>query len=288
MPKASIIIRNVLPEDKEKIMPFCVNTFDWGDYIDDVFDTWVEDKESHFILAELDGAPVGILHIRVMKHGNSWMEGLRVAKDRRGQGIATMLTNAAIEILRRSGCTTTRIAIESNNMPSMSLAGKIGFREESDWLFYHSRKPLTKHHTSSIWASKGNADKLWNYLDGSDLFNRIGRAYEFNWALYPLEKDEFNDAITTKEIAFSKISREMAISIAQVDPFNPHDLLVCVLTGGILDTKDLLHFLLSEAVKVGIKKVYVSSPNNPEIVAGIKSAGFKASHTSTIIFVKNI
>ena len=37
-------IRKAIQLDKEQILDFCQNTFSWGDYIDEVWDSWYNNE----------------------------------------------------------------------------------------------------------------------------------------------------------------------------------------------------------------------------------------------------
>jgi hypothetical protein len=45
-------IRFALPSDKENVLRFCANTFEWGDYIDQVWDSWYLDQNGVLLVAE--------------------------------------------------------------------------------------------------------------------------------------------------------------------------------------------------------------------------------------------
>ena len=38
-----MVIRRALDSDKAKVLEFCKNTFEWGDYIETVWDEWKND-----------------------------------------------------------------------------------------------------------------------------------------------------------------------------------------------------------------------------------------------------
>ncbi|MGC8680394.1 MAG: GNAT family N-acetyltransferase, partial [Candidatus Micrarchaeia archaeon] len=58
-----------------EILDISKNSFEWGDYIGDVFDYWI--KNGIFLKAVKDGIIVGFLHIREYDKF-IWIEGLRV------------------------------------------------------------------------------------------------------------------------------------------------------------------------------------------------------------------
>ena len=56
-------VRPATMEDKEAVLAFCRDTFDWGDYIEYVYDRWVDDPDGELAVAVLDDKPVGISHV---------------------------------------------------------------------------------------------------------------------------------------------------------------------------------------------------------------------------------
>jgi len=45
-------IRPAAKADKEEVLKFCIDTFEWGDYIDQVWDLWYSDRNGVLLLAE--------------------------------------------------------------------------------------------------------------------------------------------------------------------------------------------------------------------------------------------
>ena len=39
---------------QSEVLRFCVNTFEWGDYIDQVWDFWISDRNGVLLVAEHD------------------------------------------------------------------------------------------------------------------------------------------------------------------------------------------------------------------------------------------
>ncbi len=83
-----IEIRPARSEDREAVLAFSSHTWDWGDYIEYVWDEWLHDPQGMLFVATSDGQPVGVAHIRMLNKTEAWLEGMRVAPAFRRQGIA--------------------------------------------------------------------------------------------------------------------------------------------------------------------------------------------------------
>jgi hypothetical protein len=45
-------IRPAVKADKEEVLKFCVDTFEWGDYIGNAWDLWYSDRNAALLVAE--------------------------------------------------------------------------------------------------------------------------------------------------------------------------------------------------------------------------------------------
>ena len=57
-------IRMPIPSDKNQILSFCENTFSWGDYIHEVWDSW--EKDDGLVIIEEDNAAVAMCHLSLI------------------------------------------------------------------------------------------------------------------------------------------------------------------------------------------------------------------------------
>jgi len=95
-------IRVALPQDKETVLEFCRHTWDWGDYIPRVWDTWLTDPKGRLVVALIDDQPVAMAQVTMLAPDEAWLQGFRVASAHRSQGIATELGQHCIKFAIRS------------------------------------------------------------------------------------------------------------------------------------------------------------------------------------------
>ncbi len=113
-----IKIREALPSDKKPVLEFCRDTWPGGDYIQDVWDDWVLDRNGRFIVATKDGVPVGIAHASFQTRDVVWLEGLRVHPDYRGFGIAGRLNRSLVKTAGQRGASIARLSTAISNKAS--------------------------------------------------------------------------------------------------------------------------------------------------------------------------
>jgi GNAT superfamily N-acetyltransferase len=126
-------IRKANKLDKDEVLNFCKNTFEWGDYIDRVWDLWEIDSSGLLLVSEvLDDAskkfhPIAISRISVCPNNLSWIEGLRVNKKYRNQGIGSSLLKYMLDFGIKKGFREANAIVSYNNIPSQKMLEKQGF-----------------------------------------------------------------------------------------------------------------------------------------------------------------
>lgn len=152
-----------------KVQDFCTNTFQWGDYIKDVWDSWAKSKS--LLAYEDDNAILGICNVAT-HNTEAWIEGVRVRAEARRRHIGISLLRAAEEAALQQGATHSRSAIESSNTPSLHMYRMAGYKMEQKWYMYrcdaqpyakcNAVKPAPKHMhpdryvNSWMWVNTGN------------------------------------------------------------------------------------------------------------------------------------
>ncbi|MGC8995389.1 MAG: GNAT family N-acetyltransferase [Thermoplasmata archaeon] len=152
-------ILHVSEFDRMEILDISKNSFEWGDYIGDVFDDWI--KNGIFLKAVKDGIIVGFLHIREYDKF-IWLEGLRVRENYRRMGIGRLLTTKALEMFPGK---ISRMMIMETNIPSLRLAEKLKFKV-IDRIYYKVGEKLNFGDIVKNYNLKISNEKLKeNYVD---------------------------------------------------------------------------------------------------------------------------
>ena len=104
------------------------------DYISQIGPSYINDGT--VIVGEDSGTITGFLKIEELIDNTSWLGGLRVHPDFRRKGIAMQLTREAVNMGKVRGHTATRILISTDNVASIELSKKSGFKIISEQLFF--------------------------------------------------------------------------------------------------------------------------------------------------------
>lgn len=179
---SEVVIRQARAEDREAVLAFCAHTWEWGDYIEYVWDEWLHDPAGALLVALVEGQPVSLLHMQMRSETEAWQEGMRVDPAYRQQGIAKLISMEASAEAMRRGATVVRLLIESTNVASINMAEHSHSRRVGA-IAQHSATPVTSipaHNVGldePVLATLADLDEIITYLNVSSIFPAVGGLY---------------------------------------------------------------------------------------------------------------
>jgi len=188
-------IRDAQPSDKQAVLEFCKETFSWGDYIADVWDSWI--LQGNLFVAVENDIPIGLSHLVFTDNRQSWLEGIRVHPNHRRMGFGRKIIAYCESIANTK---TIRMIIESDNAPSIDLARSMGYDIE-DWWRLYALEP--KKETSSVVAAS-DVSQVARFVSSN--------TYVDSWKWIPLEKSDLEELVQQKRILLS-ISNERILAV---------------------------------------------------------------------------
>ena len=194
-------IRAAKQSDKEIVLRFCTDTFEWGDYIDQVWDRWCGDRNGVLMAAEEElhnkqtkkrrPSVIAISHVSLCHNKKAiWLEGIRVKPNYRRKYVATELINKMIAYGKEKGANQASAIVAYNNVTSQSMMQKNGFVMISEWSYYSTDKIPQKDDkliSRSKVAAVKDTEAVQNYLKQSRIFRSSGERYVNSWRWYSLD-----------------------------------------------------------------------------------------------------
>ncbi len=89
-------IRSARAADKAAVLRFTEHTWDWGDYISEVWGEWLAETNGRMLVVTMQREPAAVAHVAMVGPGEAWIEGMRVESSFRRHGIATALTRRCL------------------------------------------------------------------------------------------------------------------------------------------------------------------------------------------------
>jgi GNAT superfamily N-acetyltransferase len=123
---AELTFRPARAEDREAAARICARTWDWGDYIPEVWDAWLADERGYLAVAELEGQIAALGRVRLLSGGQAWLEGMRVDPGYRRQGIAWRFVHHKLDYARAHGARVARLGTSDQNQPVHRMMERAG------------------------------------------------------------------------------------------------------------------------------------------------------------------
>ena len=286
-------IRPTQQNDKEAVFKFCEHTFDWGDYIPNVWDRWLREKQTQLFTATLDDKPVGIMRVAIQKPGEAWLQAARTDPKYRRRGIATALTNACLKWAKNKGAKTARLSTDSDNYAAQRALEKLSFTQISDFLIMKCKKLQVEKTQNSRWAEKSDTEKIWKFLINSEVFTKSAGLYTILFTWTPLDKKDLAKFIANKKAIIHEsnntINGLVLIDETVKDVWREKPFQTCYIDGDRPTIRDTMNFFKNYSHQQGITNVYAFACNTPTIATALTETGFSREEPTTeLIFKKKL
>ncbi len=198
-------IRSARPEDRDAVLAFCAQTWEWGDYIEYVWDKWLHDPNGVLLVAIMDGKPVGVEHMHMLSSTEAWLEGMRVDPAYRRQGVAAAITHEIIAEAMRSGAKVARLITESTNSNSIRLVERGSMRLVGAYAPYKalpiaaSTKKQYEQEMPTL-ATAADLNDIIDYLNVSNIFPAVGGLYYEDFTAYSITQEMLETKIAARDV----------------------------------------------------------------------------------------
>ena len=238
-------IRNSIPSDKNQIVGFCKNTFSWGDYINEVWDSW--EKDEGLVIIEDDKTAIAMCHgVKYQNEKMLWIEGIRVKENYRNNGIATRFIRYFEKIAIDSGIKHVNMLIETENISSLNLAKKLEYKIISEWNYFSL-------------PSKNNSHMKIKFesIDINEL-NFKGMRFVDSWRWIPLTKDNFENLYSSGNVLCQK-NDGVVQSLGIISESNSFDdtIILTIIFGTCDDIYKMIWYTQNLSVEKGYSKIRI-------------------------------
>ena len=231
------MIRTAKPSDKSQILKFCQNTFSWGDYIEHVWDYWLNEN---LLFVYEKQFPVGICHGFFSKN-QIWIEGIRVDSNFRKQKIASELVIHVESIGQKKGALFSFMLVDIENTTSLSLAKSLKYNILQTWNFY-SLEPK-KNSNFNIKFPKSLDESYPHYVK--------------SWRWLPIDDEIISEFVKQNKIIQSEIDGKISTAIISDSEHFDNTLIVTLFTCSKNTSLQILMFLQNYAVQNNYNRIQI-------------------------------
>ena len=222
---ANMMIRQARNEDRNMILKFCKNTFSWGDYIEKVWDYWID--EGNLFVFEKD-IPIGICHALFFPD-QVWIEGIRIDSPFRRQKIASDLIRHVELVGKKENIHSSSMLIDTKNNASLAMAISLGYDIFQTWHFFSLFPKTTSNFESVHFPDSINLGLCSHYVD--------------SWRWLSMDKNNFSSLSKHKKIISAKIDDMTSVAIMTNSKHFEKTLIVTLFSGSVQTNLQIISFL---------------------------------------------
>jgi len=283
----SVVFRPGRPEDAEAVRGFATGTFPWGDYVPAEFPRWVDRPGSLLLVGADDDVPVAVGRVVLLSPTEAWIHALRVAPERRREGIARRLLDALSSWAATEGARVVRLLVEEGNDGSHALVAAAGFAAAAPWMAasttvgpFDAVDPRTNGgkrvpgEERLVQAPVAEAGPAWIAWSTGELARTGRQLLPFGWHLRRMTVADVEEAARRKALWQSP----SGWVIADLD--TDRGIVVSWMATNDLDVARLVRALLDWARMAGIERLRIHAPVVPWLVEALERTGFTISRST--------
>jgi GNAT superfamily N-acetyltransferase len=232
------MIREANSLDKIQILKFCIDTFSWGDYIDQVWDSWL--SEGNLFIFEKQ-FPVGICHA-FYSEDQIWIEGIRIDPNFRRQKIASKLVKHTESVGKEKNISFSFMLIDTENTSSITMANSLDYDIFQTWNFY-SLMP------------KRNSN--YNVHFGKFLNRQLYTHYVKSWRWLPVDDITLSTFYQQNKIIKSNVDGKESIAILTDSEHFDNTLIVTLFSGSQNTTLQVISFLQNYGIEKSYERIQI-------------------------------
>jgi GNAT superfamily N-acetyltransferase len=275
-------IRPARAEDREAVFAFCAHTWEWGDYIEYVWDEWLHDPQGMLFVATIDKQPVAVSHLRMLNKTDAWLEGIRVDSVRRQHGLAKALDVAMMAEAKRRGATNARLIAESTNAAAITLIERGFFRQIGAYALYRAipeAVSIKQQYGLEIpqLATQDDIDDIIGYLNTSNIFPAIGGLYYHSFIAYTITSDFLEAKVQASQVyVLRRWNRLDGLAIAESHMIRRGSQLSVGYIDGTTESISLIAYALrQQIVGMGLESVNAYVPDLIMVRDAFVGAGYE-------------
>ena len=266
-------IRPAQPDDRLAMERICAHTWEWGDYVPDVWDDWLADEEGMPIVGELEGRVVALSRFRFQGPDQIWLEGMRVDPEYRRRGIGRKFLDHSIAFARERDARVVRLSTSYHNIAVHTLTAQAGMARVGSYQL-RSADPLPGGPEPAILSAE-RADRVHAFLKDSPMLAYAHGLYSADWAWQELSPTRVNQLLEAGQFAARLTPDGRLAALAILHPL-PKDgeLWIGFLDGEAAAISELATAIRGHAARLGSEQVQMLVSDVGWLRGALSEAGF--------------
>jgi ribosomal protein S18 acetylase RimI-like enzyme len=292
---ATLEVRPARPEDRDAVLAFCAHTWADGDYIEFVWDRWINDERGVMLVGLLDGKPVALNHMLMLSEDEAWLEGMRVDPAYRREGFGRIITSRAMVVARERGAAVIRLITSSDNLASQGMISRFGFVRVAEMVRYRGPALPAEEATTRVAVTTPGPDdfeRIWEWLVQSNLVPLTGGLQCAKWKAQALTEPLLRDYLAAGQVRLIEeweTITALAIPVVGEIVEGETGTLVVRYVDGQADAIGRMALALRvEAATSECKRVEIWLPNLLILHDAMDGAGYERDDEISLIFAREL
>ena len=266
-------IRPARPGDHPAVERICAHTWEWGDYIPEVWDQWLADEQGLPIIGELAGRVVALSRIRLQEPDQIWLEGMRVDPEYRRRGIGRQFLDHSIAFARDRGARVVRLSTSYHNVTVHTMAAQAGMARVGSYQL-RSADSLPGA-PGPAFLSAEHADRVHSFLSDSPMLAYAHDLYSVDWAWQELSPAHIDQLLEAGRYAARLAPDDRLAALAILHP-RPKDseLWIGFIDGEAAAITGLAMAVRGHAARLGVEKVQMLVSDVGWLRGALSEAGY--------------
>jgi GNAT superfamily N-acetyltransferase len=274
-------VRPARLDDLETVRAFSTGTFEWGDYVPDRFQSWMDRDDSTVMVATgEDDIPIGLARVVMMSERESWIHAARVDPDHRRRGVGSAINESLCDWAAARGAIVARLMTEDWNEAAQGQVERSGYRRVSTWSW-----PMRDLGTGTIdpvtnggrrvpgeeqlaSGSRAEIDPAWIAWSSSEMASAGRGLFPIGWTFRQMRIEDVRAASAARELL--QCASGWVIARTEGD-----ELSVPWVATNPLDAPKLARAVVDLAVRRKLKSVAVMVPAISWLDEAFEHAGCK-------------
>lgn len=270
----SLHIRPAGPVDRQAMERVCAHTWDWGDYVPEVWEDWLADEAGLVLVGEWAGRVVALSKITFHSNGQVWLEGMRVEPDYRRRGIAGRFLEYSIDYARHAGARVVRLGTSSSNQAVHAIAARNGMVRVGTYALRSAG--ARPEGPAPVRLGLDRVAEVHAVLRAGPVFHHGRGLYSVDWAWQELSDRRLEELLAAEQVIGWQAAGETleAVAVLAVDAEDGR-LWIGLVDGTVEGVGQLARASRRVAFEIGAEKAAIMLPDLPWLMEVFEAAGYQ-------------
>jgi len=251
----------------------CAHTWDWGDYIPEVWEDWLAEEQGIILVGELQGQVVALNHVSFQECGQVWLEAMRVDPGYRRRGIAGRFLDHSVAYAREQGARVVRLGTSGTNTAIHIMTARASMDRVGAYVL-RTAEALACGAELTFLTPK-NAACVEAYLADSPVLAHTRGLYSADWSWQELSVERVTRFLDAGQVAglFTLDGDLRALTTIHAVA-EDKKVWIGFADGQPEAVTDLVSRIRGHAAQMGAERVDVMLPDVPWLCHAFQAAGF--------------